>query len=105
MADEVVSRKLKNDQIMKNSFDLLKNGKVSNNVWAKESTKEIYPANRNSFGFNAQQASFDSEFYKKYGKDMKLNQGKGNYSSFTYSAKSMNDAGFILVKRGESPLW
>lgn len=90
---------------MKNLFELLKNGKVANNVWANVTTKEIYPANRNSFGFNALQASFESDFYKKYGKDMKLNSPKSRNGAFSYSEKSMNESGFVLVKRGEVPLW
>jgi|JI10StandDraft_1071094.scaffolds.fasta_scaffold4582650_1 hypothetical protein len=90
---------------MKNQFDILKNGNVATTVWAKIETKEIYSANKNSFGYNALQAGYDSDFYKKYGKNMKLNQGKSNYSKFSYSAKSMNEAGFVLVMRGQKPLW
>lgn len=90
---------------MKNQFETLKNRNVAVTVWAKPDTKEIYPANRNSFGYNALQAAYDSEFYKKYGKNMKLNQGKGDYTKFYYSAKSMNEAGFVLVLRGQKPLW
>ena len=32
---------------MTNTFNLLKNGKVANAVWANPTTKEIYPSNRN----------------------------------------------------------
>lgn len=91
---------------MKNTFDLLKNGKVAEAVWANVSTKEIYPAHRSSFGYNALKADYKSQFYTKYGHDMKINQGKGrNYKQFTYSAKSMQEKGFKLVLRGEMPLW
>jgi hypothetical protein len=89
---------------MKNQFELLKNGNVSVAVWANVDTKEIYPANRNSFGYNALFVRGD-EFYKKYGQNMKVNQGKGRFSGFSYSAKSMNEAGFTLLTRGEKPLW
>ena len=89
---------------MENSFSTLKNGKVSASVWAKKETKEIYPANKNSFGFNAVQ-DFRTEFYNKYGCKMKANQGKSDTSKFYFSQKSMNEAGFILVKRGENKLW
>lgn len=90
---------------MENQFKLLKNGKVAETVWANFETKEIYPANRNSFGYNANQASYDSEFYKKYGCNLKLNQGKSDYTKFYYSAKSMESIGFRLVKRGDLPLF
>jgi hypothetical protein len=90
---------------MKFTFELLKNGKNAKTVWAKKETQEIYPANKNSFGYNAKQAAYNSDFYIKYGKDMKLNQGKGNSSLFTYSAKSMQENGFELVLRGDAPLW
>ena len=86
-------------------FDTLKNGLNSTTVWANATTKEIYPANRNSFGYNARAAAFGSDFYKKYGCNMKTNQGKSDYSSWYYSAKSMQEIGFVLVKRGEKTLW
>lgn len=86
------------------TFELLKNGNVAKTVWANKETKEIYPANRNSFGYNAQFILADW-FYKKYGKSMKTNQGKKDYTKFYYSAKSMKEAGFELVLRGEKPLF
>ena len=89
---------------MKATFDLLKNGKVSVSVWANPETKEIYPANRNSFGFNAVNCIGD-EFWHKYGENMKVNQGKSDYHKFYYSAKSMQSVGFQLVMRGDAPLW
>ena len=90
---------------MKTTFDTLKNGKNAQTVWANPTTKEIYQANRNSYGYNALQAPYDSEFYKKYGCNMKLNQGKYNGSQFSYSAKQMQSVGFQLVMRGENILW
>jgi hypothetical protein len=87
---------------MKSNFDLLKNGNVSKTVWANVTTKEVYSANRNSFGYNFIP---DSDFRNKYGKDDKLNQGKSNYSQFTFSAKQMESFGFTLVMRGTLPLW
>lgn len=89
---------------MKTSFDLLKNGKSASNVWANVATKEIYPANKNSFGFNACHV-IGNEFWNKYGRNMKVNQGRHDYTRFYYSAKSMQEVGFQLVKRGENPLW
>ena len=89
---------------MKTSFDTLKNGKNSVSVWGNAEAKETYPANRNSFGYNAQYHLGDY-FYKKYGKNLKMNQGKGDYTKFYYSAKSMESVGFKLVLRGENPLW
>lgn len=89
---------------MKNTFETLKNGKVAVTVWANPVTKEIYPANRNSFGYNALYTLGD-DFYNKYGKNLKHNQGKVDYSKFYYSAKSMESVGFKLVTRGEMPLW
>ena len=89
---------------MKTNFELLKNGNCSENVWANPTTKEIYPANKNSFGFNAQYRLGD-EFWKKYGRNLKTNQGKSDYTKFFYSAKSMESVGFKLVKRSEKPLW
>jgi len=88
---------------MKSQFELLKSGKVAQTVWANPTTKEIYPANKNSFGYNAIHR-YD-EFREKYGKNLKINQGKSDYTQFTYSAKSMESVGFKLVKRGEMPLW
>lgn len=88
---------------MKTQFELQKNGKVATSVWANIETKEIYPANKNSFGFNALK-QFD-EFYDKYGKNLKTNQGKSDYTKFYYSEKSMLSVGFKLVKRGDVPLW
>jgi hypothetical protein len=89
---------------MTNSFELLKNGKVATAVWANPTTKEIYPANRNSFGWNAQHFS-GNEFFHKYGKNLKTTQGRVNFRNFFYSAKSMESVGFKLVLRGDSPLW
>ena len=88
---------------MKTKFDLLKNGKNSQSVWANAKTKEIYPANKNSFGYNAQKR-FD-DFYEKYGQNLKVNQGKSDYHLFYYSEKSMQSVGFELITRGEMPLW
>ena len=88
---------------MKTTFVTLKNGKNAENVWANILTKEIYPANKNSFGFNALKKYDD--FYDKYGKNLKTNQGKSDYTKFYYSEKSMQSIGFQLVKRGEMPLW
>lgn len=89
---------------MKTNFNLLKNGKVSVSVWANLQTKEIYPANRNSFGYNAEYHLGDA-FYEKYGKNLKTTQGKADYRKFYYSAKTMESIGFQLVLRGEQPLW
>lgn len=89
---------------MKNTFDLLKNGKVATAVWANPTTKETYPANRNSFGWNAEQV-IGNAFYHKYGVDLKTTQGRVNYRRFFYSAKSMESVGFKLVLRGQDPLW
>ena len=88
---------------MTNTFNLLKNGKVATAVWANPTTKEIYPANRNSFGYNAQHR-YNDEFYQKYGKDLKLNAGKVARGRF-YSQRSMESVGFKLVMRGDIPLW
>ena len=89
---------------MTHSFELLKNGNVAKTVWANKTTKEIYPANRNSFGYNAIH-DFRSDFYKKYSDRLKINQGKSNYSQFSYSAKNMEQLGFELVMRGTAPLF
>jgi ABC-type Fe3+ transport system substrate-binding protein len=88
---------------MTNTFELLKNGKVSTAVWANPTTKEIYPANRNSFGYNAQY-HYGDDFYSKYGKGLKTNAGKVARGLF-YSAMSMESVGFKLVVRGSQPLW
>jgi hypothetical protein len=89
---------------MKNTFELLKNGKVATAVWANPTTKEIYPANRNSFGWNARQI-IGNDFFNKYGKDLKTTQGRVDYRSFFYSARSMESVGFKLILRGQMPLW
>lgn len=89
---------------MNNAFELLKNGKVATAVWANPATKEIYPANRNSFGWNAEYF-LGNAFYDKYGKDLKTTQGRVNFRRFFYSAASMESVGFKLVLRGENPLW
>lgn len=89
---------------MKTNFDLLKNGKVSKTVWANAETKEIYPANSNSFGHNAL-LDRDDSFYKKYGVNLKISWTKSVHSLPCYSAKQMQSVGFQLVKRGDSPLW
>ena len=89
---------------MKTQFETLKNGKVAVTVWANTSTKEIYPANRNSFGYNALVSN--DEFYKKYDKNMKRNAPKSPLGgSYSYSFKSMEEIGFQLVMRGDDPLW
>lgn len=90
---------------MKNQFELLKNGKNANAVWANPETKEIYPANRNSFGYNALQAGYETEFYKKYGCNMNLNRPNTRYGQYSYSARQMEAIGFKLVMRGQSPLF
>jgi hypothetical protein len=87
---------------MKNT--ILKNGKVATTVWANLKTKELYIANRNSFGYNALSIVGDW-FYAKYGRGMKTTQGRADSSKFYYSAKSMENAGFQLLKRGEVPLF
>lgn len=89
---------------MKTTFETLKNGKNATTVWANATTKEIYPANRNSFGYNAEYHLGDA-FYNKYGKDLKTTQGKSDFRKFYYSAKSMESVGFKLVLRGENTLW
>ena len=89
---------------MKTTFTTLKNGNVAVTVWANPTTKEIYPANQNSFGINAI-CHIGDDFYNKYGKNLKTNQNKGNFRVFSYSAKAMESVGFILVKRGTTPLW
>jgi hypothetical protein len=89
---------------MKTTFTTLKNGNNAETVWANPTTKEIYPANRNSFGYNALSVIGD-DFYNKYGKSLKTNQGKSDYRKFYYSAKSMESVGFQLVLRGTKILW
>ena len=89
---------------MKTNFDLLKNGNVAKTVWANEETKEIYPANSNSFGWNALLDRSDN-FYKKYGVNLKISWTKSYHSLPCYSAKQMQSVGFQLVKRGDNPLW
>jgi len=89
---------------MKTSFDILKNGKNAQTVWANATTNEIVLANRNPFGYNCTRG-LDSDFDRKYGDSMKTTQGRSNYHYFYYSAKSMQEAGFILVMRGHSPIW
>lgn len=89
---------------MKVTFELLKNGKVAKTVFANPATKEIVIANRNSFGHNVERIYGDA-FYEKYGKDLKTNQGKSDYTKFYYSEKSMNSLGFVLVTRGQMPLF
>ena len=89
---------------MKTTFTTLKNGKNAIAVFANPTTKEIVLANRNSFGFNVE-TRIDAEFDSKYGKSLKINQGKSDYRKFYYSAKSVESLGFQLVKRGENPLF
>ena len=89
---------------MKTNFDLMKNGKVATTVWANKETKEIYEANRNSFGYNAECKNCDW-FFEKYGCDLKTSRGVANRFKFYYSAAQMESAGFQLVKRGDNPLW
>lgn len=89
---------------MNANFDLLKNGKVAKTVWANVETKEIYQANSNSFGYNALMDR-DDDFYKKYGVNLKISWTKSYHSLPCYSAKQMKSVGFVLVKRGEVPLW
>lgn len=90
---------------MNTNFKTLKNGNNATTVWANPTTKEIYPSHRNSFGYNAIAAAYNSPFYNKYGKDMKTNQGKSNYSQFSYSANAMKAIGFQLIMRNEKILW
>mgnify|MGYP003613906598 CR=1 FL=1 len=89
---------------MKTNFDLLKNGKNSQAVWANKETKEIVVANRNTFGYNCTRG-FDAQFDRKYGDNLKTTQGRGNFHYFYYSANSMQSVGFELVMRGNQPLW
>lgn len=89
---------------MKNEFKLLKNGKNAETVWANPTTKEITIADRNSFGY-FKIAGRDQDFEKKYGCNMRKNQGKSNYRQFSYSQNQMQEIGFQLVMRGSSKLW
>jgi len=89
---------------MKTTFTTLKNGKNDTTVFANPITKEIVLANRNSFGYNVL-AQIGNDFYNKYGKNLKTSQGKSDYTKFYYSQKSMESVGFVLVKRGEMPLF
>jgi hypothetical protein len=90
---------------MRTSFELLKNGNNATAVWANPTTREIYPANRNSFGWNALFGGDNSAFYQKYGKNMKLNSAKSRYGAPSWSYRQMNEIGFVLVMRGDKPLW
>lgn len=89
---------------MTHTFEISKKNTVKVTVWANPTTQEIYPANRNSFGWNAECNKSD-EFYVKYGKNLKLSQGKADFRKWYYSANEMNKVGFILVMRGQRPLW
>jgi hypothetical protein len=89
---------------MKTQFQLLKNGNVAQTVWANATTKEIYPANRTPWGYNAHKV-YNDEFYNKYGHELKYSQGKGNYKNFYYPASQMQKVGFQIVTRGSAPLW
>jgi hypothetical protein len=89
---------------MTTQFETLKNGKNAQAVWANPTTKEITSADRNSFGYN-KLAGMDKEFDAKYGVNMKTNISKSKPYHFSYSAKQMQEIGFILVKRGENTLW
>ena len=88
---------------MKNQFETLKNGKNAQTVFANPTTKQIVIANKNSFGFNVICGS-DKEF-DIIADGLKRNQGKSNYSQFSYSEKAVESLGFILVKRGENILF
>lgn len=89
---------------MEAKFKTLKNGNNAQTVWANITTKEITSADRNSFGYN-KLAGMDKEFNDKYGVNMKKNMSKSTPLHFSYSAKQMNEIGFILVKRGDKTLW
>lgn len=88
---------------MKTVFSILKNGKNSETVFANPTTKQIVVANRNAFGYNVIVRS-DSDF-DQLAVNLKRNQGKSNYRQFTYSQRDVESLGFILVKRGDAPLW
>ena len=90
---------------MKTQFETLKNGTNAKTVWANPSTKEITSADKNSFGYNKLAGIMDKEFNAKYGVNMKKNISKSTPYHFSYSAKQMQEIGFILVKRGENTLW
>lgn len=90
---------------MKSQFETLNNGNNAQTVWANPTTKEITTADRNSFGYNKLAGIMDKEFNDKYGVNMKKNMSKSTPRHFSYSAKQMNEIGFILVKRGDKTLW
>jgi len=89
---------------MTHTFEISKKNTVKVTVWANPTTQEVYPANRNSFGWNAE-CNKQDEFFAKYGKYLKLSQGKADWRRLYYSANEMCKAGFQLVQRGQSPLW
>lgn len=74
---------------MKTNFDLFKNGKVSVSVWANPQTKEIYPANKNSFGHNAEH-HHGNAFYARYGKNLKKHREEQITDSSTILQKRWN---------------
>jgi len=90
---------------MKNQFETLKNGKNAKTVFANPETKQIVVANKNSFGHNVICGS-DVEFdnlARTY--NLKRNQGKSDYTQFSFSQKDVESLGFILIKRGDSILF
>jgi len=88
---------------MKTTFTTLKNGKNSVTVFANIETKQIVLANKNSFGHNVIMGA-DKEF-DLLARNLKYNQGKADYTQFTYSQRGVESLGFKLVKRGDSILF
>lgn len=88
---------------MKTIFTTLKNGKNSESVFANPSTKQIVSANKNSFGFNV--ICYKDREFDALATNLKRNQGKSDYTQFTYSQRDVESLGFQLVKRGDLPLW
>lgn len=87
------------------TFRILKNGKNAVTVFANPTTKQIVLANRNSFGFNVS-AGIDKEFDElAYNNNLKKNLGKNFRNGFSYSRKDVESLGFVLITRGETPLF
>jgi len=87
---------------MENSFKTLKNGKNAQTVFANPTTKKIV-ANKNSFGHNV--ICYSDKEFDAIATNLKRNQGKSDYTKFSYSQSDVESLGFVLVKRGENILF
>lgn len=94
---------------MKTAFEIQKNGKVATTCFAHPEKKIIVPANYTGYGFNLRYNEMPvsdlNEFHRMFGFNLKTSWSKGRNIKPSYSEATLKSIGFVVVKRGDQPLF